>query len=104
MTDAPHPSVVRGREALARGDLRAAVAAADERLRSNARDTQALEIRFLAQQRMGETARAMQTLQSVLETDPRADWAYNDLVRLLYAAGRRTDADQVARTALRLNP
>ena len=104
MTDAPHPSVVRGREALARGDLRAAAAAADERLRSNARDTQALEIRFLAQQRLGETARAMQTLQSVLEIDPRADWAYNDLVRLLYATGRRAEADQVVRTALRMNP
>ena len=104
MTDAPHPSVVRGRDALARGDLRAAIAAADERLRSNARDTQALEIRFLAQQGLGEAARAMQTLQSVLEIDPRADWAYNDLVRLLYATGRRTEADQVARTALRMNP
>ena len=38
MTDTPHPSVVRGRDALARGDLRAAIAAADERLRSDARD------------------------------------------------------------------
>src|SRR6185295_19074439 len=45
-----------------------------------------------------------ETLRLVLEIDPRADWAYNDLVRLLHAAGRRADADQVARAALRLNP
>ena len=104
MTDTPHPSVVRGRDALARGDVRAAAAAADERLKSDARDIDALGIRFLVQQRLGETARAAETLRTVLEIEPRADWAYNDLIRLLYAAGRRTDADQVARAALRTNP
>src|SRR6185295_15518587 len=104
MTDMPHPSVVRGRDALARGDVVAAAAAADERLKSDARDVHALEIRFLVQQRRGDTARAVETLRLVLEIAPRADWAYNDLIRLLYAAGRRADADQVARAALRANP
>jgi Tfp pilus assembly protein PilF len=104
MTGSPHSIVTRGREALARGDLHSAAAAAEERLRSDARDVHALELRYLVQQRRGENARAAETLNTVLGIDARADWAYNDLTRLLTASGRRAEADQVARAALRANP
>lgn len=43
-------------------------------------------------------------LKEVLKADPRADWAYNELTQVLFTMGRRGDAEQVARTALRLNP
>lgn len=104
MANPPHPLVLRGREALARGDLSATAAAAEERLRSDARDVQALELRFMVQHRRGELARAVETLQTVIGIAPGADWAYNDLINLLFTAGRRSDAEQVARTALRVNP
>lgn len=104
MTGSPHSTVTRGRKALARGDLPAAAAAAEERLRSDARDVHALELRYLVQQQRGDNARAAETLSAVLGIDARADWAYNDLTRLLVASGRRAEADQVARAALRVNP
>jgi Tfp pilus assembly protein PilF len=99
-----HPLVIRGREALNRGDLTGASAAAEERLRSDARDTDALELRYLVHQGRGDTARAAETLQSVIAMDPTADWAFNDLINLLYTHRRRPDAEQVARAALRANP
>ncbi|HZF25148.1 MAG TPA: sulfotransferase [Steroidobacteraceae bacterium] len=104
MTDSPHSTVTRGREALARGDVRTAGAAAEERLKSDARDVSALELRYLVQQRLGETAKAVETLRNVLGIDPRADWAYNELTRVLVANGQRSEADQVTRTALHVNP
>ena len=56
------------------------------------------------QRRSGDLAAAGETLKSVLQADPRADWAYNELIELLNASGRRADAETVARTALRVNP
>ena len=63
-----------------------------------------LRDRYLAQRRSGDLAAAGETLKSVLQADPRADWAYNELIELLNASGRRADAETVARTALRVNP
>ena len=40
----------------------------------------------------------------MLKSDPRADWAYNELIELLYTTGRHADAQTLARTALRVNP
>ena len=104
MTTSPHPLIARGREALARNDLAAAAAAADERLRTDARDVHALEIRCRVQQRRGDLAQAISTLGEVIRADPRALWAYNDLTQHLFATGRRAEAEQVARTALRIDP
>ena len=59
---------------------------------------------YLEQRRGGRIAQAAETLQRVLKSDPRADWAYNELVELLYTTGRRADAETLARTALRVNP
>jgi Tfp pilus assembly protein PilF len=64
----------------------------------------ALKDRYLAQRRQGDLAAAGETLKSVLHADPRADWAYNEMIELLLASGRNADAETVARTALRVNP
>lgn len=104
MPTAPHPLVIRGREALTRNDLRAAEAAADERLRTAGRDVNALELRSIVQQRRGQFGQAARTLDTVIGIDPRADWAYNELVQLFMAHGKAEDAEKVARAALRANP
>src|SRR5690606_5600316 len=63
-----------------------------------------LQSRYVAQRRNGDLAAAAETLKTVLANDARADWAYNELVELLYTSGRRGDAEAVARTALRVTP
>jgi Tfp pilus assembly protein PilF len=99
----PHPLVQHGREALARNDLAATSAAAEERLRSDARDIEALELRYLIHVRRGDIAKAAETLHAVITITPQADWAFNNLTSLLFSNGRRADAEQVARAALRAN-
>jgi len=99
-----HLLVQRGREAMNRGDMAAASAAAEERLRADPRDTDALELRYLVQQQRGEIGKAAETLQAVIAIDDTADWAFNDLTQLLFTHGRREDAEKVARAALRANP
>jgi Tfp pilus assembly protein PilF len=104
MPAAPHPLVLRGREALQRGDMRAVEAAAEERLKTAGRDVNALELRFIVQQRRGQYGQAARTLDTVIGIDHRADWAYNELVQLFMAHGKPEDAEKVARAALRANP
>src|SRR5262245_40277020 len=104
MAYSTHPLVLQGREALARADLLAATHAADERLRADARDIEGLELRYLIQQRGGELAHAAETLKAVLGIEPRADWAYNELIQILVTLGRRAEAEKLARLALRVNP
>jgi Tfp pilus assembly protein PilF len=89
---------------LARGDLRAVEAAADERLKTAGRDVNALELRSIVQQRRGQFGQAARTLDTVIGIDPRADWAYNELIQLFMAHGKPEDAEKVARAALRANP
>jgi Tfp pilus assembly protein PilF len=104
MPAAPHPLVLRGREALQRGDMRAVEAAAEERLKTAGRDVNALELRFIVQQRRGQYGQAARTLDAVIGIDHRADWAYNELVQLFMGHGKPEDAEKVARAALRANP
>ena len=96
--------ILRGREAFERGDLRTAAAAAEERLKTAARDIDALELRYLVQKRLGQTLEAVKTLDAVIGINPRIDWAYNELVQIFMAHGKLTDAGHVARAALRTNP
>jgi Tfp pilus assembly protein PilF len=104
MPAAPHPLVLRGREALQRGDMRAVEAAAEERLKTAGRDVNALELRFIVQQKRGQFGQAARTLDTVIGIDQRADWAYNELVQLFMTHGKPGDAEKVARAALRANP
>ena len=39
-----------------------------------------LHAMYLEQRRGGRIAQAAETLQRVLKSDPRADWAYNELI------------------------
>jgi Tfp pilus assembly protein PilF len=104
MPAAPHPLVLRGRDALQRGDMRAVEAAAEDRLKTAGRDVNALELRFIVQQKRGQFGQAARTLDTVIGIDPRADWAYNELVQLFMVHGKPEDAEKVARAALRANP
>lgn len=104
MATPPHPLVLRGREALTRGDLGTAETATEERLKTAATDVNALELRSIIQRRRSQIAEAARTLQTVIGIDSQADWAYNDLTQLLLTHGRRAEAEQVARAALRANP
>jgi len=69
MAAAPHPLILKGRDALARGDLRVAEASADERLKTAGRDINALELRALIQQRRGQFGQAARTLDTVIGID-----------------------------------
>jgi len=104
MVDSPHPLVLQGREAFNRGDLRAAAAAAEERLKTAARDVNALELRALIQQRRGQFTDAARTFDTVIGIDPSADWAFNGLIQLFLSHGKLADAEKLARAALRTNP
>lgn len=84
--------------------MRAVEAAAEERLKTAGRDVNALELRFIVQQRRGQFGQAARTLDAVIGIDHRADWAYNELVQLFMAHGKPEDAEKVARAALRANP
>jgi len=52
----------------------------------------------------GDVTGAAEALAKVIANDRRADWAYNDLITLLATHGRRAEAEQLARVALRINP
>ncbi len=52
----------------------------------------------------GDVKGAAEVLTRVIKNDRRADWAYNDLITLFAAHGRRAEAEQVARRALADNP
>ena len=104
MSHPPHALVLRAREALARGDVRSAEAAVDERLKTAGRDINALGVRSFLLQRRGQFGEAARTLQTVIGIDARADWAYHELIQLLLAHRRLADAEQVARAGVRANP
>jgi len=52
----------------------------------------------------GDIARAAKALTEVIKGDRRADWAYNELITLLAAHGKSTEALRLARKALAVNP
>jgi tetratricopeptide (TPR) repeat protein len=104
MAESAHPLVLRAREAFARSEIKTAELAVEERLRMAGRDINALEVRYLIQKHRGQLGEAARTLDSIIGINARADWAHNALIQLLMAHGKATDAEQVARTALRTNP
>jgi Flp pilus assembly protein TadD len=104
MAESAHPLVLRAREALARSEIRSAELAVEERLKTAGRDINALEVRYQIQKHRGQLGEAARTLDTVIGINSRADWAYNELIQLLMAHGKVTDAEQVARAALRANP
>jgi len=104
MAESAHPLVLRAREALARSEIKSAENAVEERLKTAGRDINALEVRYLIQRQRGQLGEAARTLDTVIGINARADWAYNELIQLLRGHGKVSDAEQVARAALRANP
>jgi tetratricopeptide (TPR) repeat protein len=104
MAETAHPLVMRAREALARSEIKSAEAAIEERLKTAGRDINALEVRYQIQRHRGQLGEAARTLDTVIGINSRADWAYNELIQLLMAHGKVSDAEQVTRAALRANP
>jgi tetratricopeptide (TPR) repeat protein len=104
MAESAHPLVLRAREAFARSEIRSAEQAVEERLKTAGRDINALEVRYRIQRQRGQLGEAARTLDTVIGINSQADWAYNELIQLLMTHGKVTDAEQVARAALRANP
>jgi tetratricopeptide (TPR) repeat protein len=52
----------------------------------------------------GELARAVDILAGAIKADAHADWAYAELIPLLFHHGRRAEAERLARKALTANP
>ena len=104
MAENVHPLVLRAREALARSEIKSAEQAVEERLKTAGRDINALEVRYQIQKHRGQLGEAARTLDTVIGINSRADWAYNELIKLLMTHGKTADADQVTRAALRANP
>jgi Tfp pilus assembly protein PilF len=104
MAETVHPLVQRAREALARSEIKSAEQAVEERLKTAGRDINALEVRYQIQRHRGQFGEAARTLDAVIGINVRADWAHNELIKLLMAHGKASDAEQVMRAALRANP
>ena len=52
----------------------------------------------------GELGRAVEILATAIKADAHADWAYGELIPLLFHHGRRAEAEHLARQALTVNP
>jgi len=104
MAESVHPLVLRAREAFARSEIKSAEQAVEERLKTAGRDINALEVRYQIQKHRGQLGEAARTLDAVIGINSRADWAHNELIKLLLAHGKTADAEQVTRAALRANP
>lgn len=52
----------------------------------------------------GELPQAVEILAKAIKADANADWAYAELIPLLFHHGQRAEAEQLARKALGVNP
>jgi Flp pilus assembly protein TadD len=104
MTGTTETLLARARDAFDRNDVDGAFVAISELLARDSRNVDALALRYRVERRGGQIRDAQKTLALVTSIDPHADWAYNDLIRLLFESGRRADAERIARIALRMNP
>jgi tetratricopeptide (TPR) repeat protein len=104
MTGTDEMQLARARDALDRNDLESALVTISDVLARDSRNLDAIALRYRVECRQGQIRDAQKTLALVISIDPHADWAYNDLIRLLFESGRRADAERIARIALRMNP
>lgn len=91
------------RDAFERNDPQQALAGVQKLLEQDERNLAAIELRYRIERSQDRLDEASRSLARVISIDPAADWAYNELVRLLYDNGRLADAERVARAALRVN-
>jgi tetratricopeptide (TPR) repeat protein len=99
-----HPLLLRGQEALQKKDFEQAKRFADLRLADAPDDASAHELRYLVHVNRGETEDAIGSLRQVLEFSPTALWAAEELAVLLFETDKLSEAEEIARHALRLNP
>lgn len=104
MTDAKPSSLDQARAAFERHDPDQALSILRKVLTDDGQNLAALELhyRIASSRQMIEEAR--DDLARIIALDPGADWAYNDLIRLLYDHGNIAGAERLARVALRANP
>ena len=75
------------------------------RLRPNMVDTPEILIQRARELRArGELPQAVEILAKAIKADANADWAYAELIPLLFHHGQRAEAEQLARKALGVNP
>jgi Flp pilus assembly protein TadD len=103
MTASPHPLILRGRQAFQAGDLSGALSLAEMRLKDAPGDPFALELKAVALHRRGDLAGAEAAYRRALAADPASD-LWNDLTRMLHAAGQTKAAETAAREALLARP
>ena len=103
MTAAPHPLVVKGRQAFQAGDITGALSLGEMRLKDAPNDPFALELKAVALQRRGDLAGAETAYRRAIAADPSSD-LWNDLTQMLHASGQAGAAETAAREALLARP
>jgi len=103
MSIAPHPLILKGRQAFQAGDLSGALSLSEMRLQETPEDTLALELKAVTLQRRGDLAGAEAAYRRAIAVDPASD-LWNDLTQMLHAAGQAKAAETAAREALLLRP
>jgi tetratricopeptide (TPR) repeat protein len=104
MTGNKEKQLAAARIALDEGDLEDALTAIEAVLAGSPTDVDALTLRYRIEYQKGLLRDAQKTLARIISTNPRLDWAYNDLIRLLWQARDVGHAERIARGALRINP
>lgn len=104
MTASNGKQLAIARGALGRGDVDDALAAVAIALRSDDRNVEALTLRYRIEHQSDHLRDAQKTLALLISIEPRSDWAYNELIRLLWQSGDLGHAERIARVALRMNP
>ena len=104
MTEAaPHPLILKGRQAFQAGDINAALSLSEMRLNEAPSDIQALELKAVVLHRRGDITGAEAAYRQALAIDPTSD-LWNDLTLMLHAGGQSTAAEIAAREALLARP
>jgi len=103
MSIAPHPLILKGRQAFQAGDLSGALSLSEMRLQETPEDTLALELKAVTLQRRGDLAGAEAAYRRAIAVDPASD-LWNDLTQMLHAAGQAKAAETAAREALLVRP
>ena len=93
-------SVRAARRAIKSGDFDTAEAIAANMLAEHPANTDALEIKALAEAERGDFLGAETSLRSAIALAPDRRWPYADLTRLLLRQGRSVEAEQVSRAAI----
>lgn len=104
MADSPASLLSVARAAFERNEVPEALMFLRQVLQQDARNVPAIELLYRIERSQDRQEDAARSLARIIAIDPTADWAYNDLVRLLFDGGRPADAERLARTALRVNP